>query len=476
MSFTITVGGSPVDGLLDVNYNGVGTAELGQAEIEVKNNSFNRTFTYGDEVVIKRDGDTVWTGYLEKYPPSGDRNIRLNLTARDKREELQYVEVHRPFYDIDSGTAVQKMVDEKVQPQSPVLVHTGDTLTDWTADIPIFELADLPSQDLNKYGTNLLFAYWEADNTGEYTATFDAVPTNAADDGRILWLETGFLVNNRGNFFELELELRDHAGNNYVWTVPVPDGQEYVETKLPAEAANPDGDLTTNGTLEYRFTIGGGLPEARAGVIDYARTRPFSTTPRDAGVSTADVTDTGRDIVRRIDATVFESVAQLATEDGAVSYVDADDDLHYEPSGDVDAPESITHSGTRVTHVDADKDATDIVNKVTVQGAGDLQVTLQDSGSIQFYGVSERSEPLVNKEIQQAGELRDYGEGYLDENAWSDTAVTFTIADAAYKNVVVGQRITVAWPPLDLSGEFSVSETETDTVGKVTVGITGSDA
>ena len=477
MSFSVTIGGTTVDGLFDVNYKGADTDEIGEAEIEVKNTSSNRAFSYGEEVIIKRDGATVWTGYLEKKPPSGTRNLRLNLTARDKREELQYVEVHRPFYDMDSGEVVRTMVNEKVQPQSPVLVHTGDDLTNWTSDIGIFELAKIPNQDLNEYGTDLLFGYWEAGETGTYTATFDDVPFSAADDGRILWLETGFLFNNRGNLFSVEVELRDHAGNNYVWDMEVPAGSEYVQQKLPAEEATTDGaELTSDGTLEYRIEISGDLPERRAAVIDYARTRPFGTTNRDTGFTTGAVEDTGRDIIRRMDGTVFEQVAQLATEDGAVSFIDEDDVLHFEPSGDSSAPESITYSGTRVVEAEADKDATDIVNKVTVQGAGDLQISLQDSGSVSFYGVSKRSEPLVNKEIQNEGELRDYGEGYLDENAWNDTAITFTVADPAYKNVVVGQRLQVTWPPQDLDGEFTVSNTETDTAGRTKVGISGSDA
>ena len=476
MSFSVTIGGTPVDGLFDVNFKGVDTEEIGEAEIEAKNNSSNRAFNYGEEVIIKRDGATVWTGYLEKKPPSGDRNIRLNLTARDKREELQFVEVHRPFYDMDSGAVVREMVNRKVQPQTPVLVHTGDDLSNWSSDIGTFELAKIPNQDINEYGTDLLFAYWEGGDIGTFTATFDSVPFSAADDGEILWLETGFLFNNRGNFFSVEVELRDHSGNNYVWDLPVPDGTEYVQEKLPAEEADPNGDLTSNGTLQYRITLSGDLPEARAAVIDYARTRPFGTTSRDTGFTTNAVETAGRDIVRRMDGTVFEKVAQLATEDGAVSFIDADDDLHYEPSGDTDAPESITYSGTRVVEADADKDATDIVNKVTVQGAGDLQISLQDSGSVQFYGVSERSEPLVNKEIQNEQELRDFGSGYLNDKAWNDTAISFTVADSAYKNVVVGQVLEVVWPPQDLNGEFVVSETETDTAGKVTIGITGSDA
>lgn len=476
MSFSVTVGGTSVDGLFEVNYKGEGTDELGQAEITVKNSATNRGFSYGEEVIIKRDGSTVWTGFLEKKPPTGERNLRLNLVARDKREELQYVEVHRPFYDMDSGDVVKEAVNKQVSPRSPIVLFDGSDTNNWTADTPVFELADIPAQNLNEYGSDLLFLYWGEGASGSFSVKFTNVDTDIGN-GRLLWFETRFLFNNPGGYFTGEVELQDADGNNYVWDMEIPSGVEFVESRYPAEEATTSGSsLSSDSTLEYRIDIEGSLPEARAAVLDYARARPFGLSSRSTGVSTADVQTSGRDIIRRFDGTVFEAIAQLATEDGAVSYVDANDDLHYEPSGDVDAPEEINYSSTRVTQVEAEKDATDIVNKVVVQGAGDLQVNLKSSGSIQFYGVSEREQPLVDKSIQNEAELRDYGEGYLDENAWNDTDLTFTIADSAYQNVEVGQTMYVKWDPQDLDRDMTVSSVETDTVGRVAVGVTGSDA
>jgi len=477
MSFTVTVDGTTVDGLFEVSYEGADTDKLGTAEVQVKNNAFNRAFEFGDEVIIQRDGSTEWTGYLEKKLPTGSRNLKLNLTARDKREELQFTEVHRPWFDTDSGQVVRDMVNSEVQPRSPVLVHTGDDLTDWNSTIPVFELADLPAVSFQNYGTDLLFCYWGEGASGSYSATYDGVPASAVNDAEILWFETRYLFNNAGAFFSAEVELRDGDGNSMVWDLPVPDGTEFQTARLPLEEATTTGaELSGSLELEYRIDIEGSLPEARAGVIDYGRTRPFGTSSRNTGVSTANVQTTDRDITRRFDASIFEAIAQLAVEDGAVSFVDEADDVHYEPSGDTGAPESITYSSTRVVKVEPNRDATGITNKVVVQGANDLQIPLKSSASISFYGVSARERPLVNKETQNKQELRDYGEGYLDEEAWNDTDVTFTIADSAYEDVQVGQSIFVDWTPEDLNGFFTVSEVRTDSAGRVMVGITGSSA
>jgi hypothetical protein len=477
MAFTVTVGGTTVDGLFEVNYSGADTDKLGTAEVQVKNSASNRAFEFGDEVIIQRDGETVWTGYLEKKPPTGSRNLKLNLTARDKREELQFVEVHRPWYNRDSGEVVEEMVNTQVQPRSPVVVHTGDDLDGWSSDVPVFELADLPSVEFNEYGSDLLFLYWGEGESGTFSVTYDDVPFSAVDDAEILWFETRYAFNNEGGFFSAEVELTDDSGTSMVWDLPVPDGVEFTKQRLPLEEATTDGaELSGSLELEYRISLSGSLPEARAGVIDYARTRPFGTRSRDTGLSTVDVQDSGREITRRFDASVFEAIAQLAVEDGATSFVDEDDHLHYEPDGDTDAPESISYSSTRVVDIEPNRDATDITNKVVVQGAGDLQVPLKSSASISFYGVAARERPLVNKEIQNEGELRDYGEGYLSEEAWEDTDVTFTVADPAFKNVRVGQSLFVDWPPEDLNGYFTVSEVRTDTAGRVEVGVTGSSA
>jgi len=72
------------------------------------------------------------------------------------------------------------------------------------------------------------------------------------------------------------------------------------------------------------------------------------------------------------------------------------------------------------------------------------------------------------------GELDEWAEGYLQKHAWDDTAAEFTVADSAFRDVQVGQSISVEWTPDDIGpAEFVVSSTETDDVGRVTIGITG---
>jgi len=79
----------------------------------------------------------------------------------------------------------------------------------------------------------------------------------------------------------------------------------------------------------------------------------------------------------------------------------------------------------------------------------------------------------VNKEIQTEREAQARGEAVLDDEAWHDTAMTFSVADASYTDVRVGQSMSVEWPPEDISGEYIVSATEVQDSGIVKVSLSG---
>lgn len=472
-TFDATVGGTAVDGILDVDFSGQGPDELGTAEIECKNSPTNRSFDYGEPVEVLRNGEVEFTGTLTGKPSGGTRNLKVVLKARDNREELHEQEVHRPFYDVDSGEVIRDAISKQTRPRDPVDLFTGSTLSGFDSDVPIFELADISEQDLEERGNDLLFLYWREGATGTYSVTFDDVPASAAEAANILWFETRYLFNNQGGFFRGEVELRDHSGNSYVWDLDVPGRAEAETERLPVEEADPDrGVLSSNGTLQYRIEIDGRLPEPRAAVIDYARTRPFELKERESGLDLSGVEDTGRRIVRRFDSSILELIQTLSVEDGATSYLD-DDTLVYQPAGDSDAPVSITFDSTRVLDVDVDRDSADITNKVVAQGAGNLQKEYRSSSSIEFYGDYPREEPIVDNDIQRESELDEFAEGYLDSKAWEDTAAAFTVAGAEFRKVRVGEAIFVDWPPDDITGTFVVSNVDTDGAGRVTIGITG---
>lgn len=488
VDWTATVGGTTVEKVFDVRYTSGESTKIGEATIEAANTSTNRSFSSGEEVIIRKNGTVDFRGYLTGKPTkAGPNAATVELEAADKRLELKHQQVNRVFYQMDTGQIIRDAVTTTVAAKATdssrgAPVHRGTSTTDWSATIPIFELANIDSQQLAKAGNNFLFCGFPSGTGAEqsiFKATFTGVPSSAIPDGQIEALRTRLSVNDRGQQFNIEVNLRDNAGNNYNWPLDRA-GQKFDVHELRAADAVPDAEigsaLDTNGALEYRFELQGELPESRAAGLDYAYTVPFATQARETPISVAGVKDTGNVITRRVNRSVFELIKELGTEDGYYSYIDTNDVLHYHPAGQNQAPESITHSDTVVTGAEFDRDYRNIVNKVTVQGDDDIQVTLEDSQSVSFYGISPREEPIVDQKIQTDDEATRRGKGYLRKNAWDDTAITFEIADTTYQSLNIGDTITVDWPPENVSGSWTVTKLSTDTNGIVTVDLTGAEA
>jgi len=462
-NWTVTVDGADLEGVSAVEPIAGDEGRLGTCKVEVGNTAANRTVSSGDDAVVKRNGTTEFDGKVTKAPTSGNTKEQLTLTIADKRVVLRYIEVHRPFYQMDTGEILREAVEYESKVRSPTYIHRGDDLSDWSSDTPEFELLDSNEKRIHEYGSNVVFAGWPGGTSGEFSVTYNNVPPAAIPgDGLIIRFTTRMLVNNRGDQIACEIDLRDNTGNNYIWT---PDRLDtnFREYTFSAEDATTRANIgtrnRTNGTLEYRFELKGKLPEPRAVGIDMAQTLPFVLRARSPDVSVNNVQDTGNVITRRFDENVMQMLATLGDEDGFESWVDESEDLHYEPAGGRTAGESITAS-TPVTDYDFDRDYDRIVNKITVQGARDIQATAVDRASIDFYGISEREEQMVDREIQTQAEADNRAREYLEENAWHDTAIMFEVADIAFANVSIGEAMRVKWPPEGVDKILNVNKKE----------------
>jgi hypothetical protein len=466
---SVTIDGQQPDALIDVE-TGSQTGDLGKATIVVGDTQFNRvTFGSGDKVVVTRPNNQDWNGYVTGKPTKSDDGD-VKIEALDTRYELKNLDIHRVFYDMDDGQVIREAVTKQADGLGRVTVHDGDSTTGWAADTPYFDRAELNSKQIHDRGGGLLFAGIPSGATGSYTLTFSNVPSTAIPgDGQVLKLATRLLVNDPGNQVTGEIELRDNAGNQYMWEVEY-RGTDFNEYELRAADASTRGNLGSNGTLEYRFDISGEATDNIGLVVDWAATYPFQLTDRgESDISVTNVEDTGRSITRRTDKSALKLLQDLQTEAGFTSWLDSNDDLHFEQGGGSGPALQLVRGTTPVTKADFNTKYDTIDNKVTVQGAGDIQRTLRDPASIAFYGVAPRSEPLVDEEIQTPGEAEDRGRGYLEANAWNDTVATFTVADTEFQRLSKGDAVYVKWPPQSVDGDFVVNKTTIDSAGVVTL-------
>lgn len=483
VNWDVTVGGTSVDALQDVKLGSADDGTLGTARITAGNTSANRAIDYSQEATVTRAGSTVYTGPVTKKPTQGRKAERIEFTIADKRAELKYIEAHRPFYEMDPGAILRQAVSYRARPTTSVQVHDGSTTTNWSCDAPEFGTVGAQGQQLQKRGSDVLGVGFPEGTSGTFQAVFSGVPSAAIPgDGQVLRLTTRLLANAVGDQFQAEVELTDNSGNTYVWPIERLD-TNFREYTFAAEDATSSASVGSvhgvNGTLVYRFGLKGKLPENRAVAIDYADVLPFSLTARSASVTTGSVEDVGTTITRRFDDNVMSMLAGLGQEFGHTSWVDESDVLHFEPRGSDTSPVSISYASTPVVQATFNRDSDQVVNKVTVQGGEDangqrIQVTAQDNASIQYYGLSERENQIVDKQLQTTADARRKAEGYLHDHAWSDTAMSFRVADGSYVAVRVGEAISVTWPPEGITTEtFVVSSLGQEKDGTVTVGLTG---
>jgi len=476
-TYTVEVEGTPLDNVSHVEREQGDEGQLGKAVVECSNTSANRAVESGDDATLKRGSEVIFRGKVTKAPTKGRTGEQLEFTLKDKRVILEYIEAHRPFYQMDPGAIIRQSVNQRADVRSPVTVTTADDLSNWSSDAPEFGLVSSAEKQLHEYGSDALFIGWPGGSEGDYHVTYDAVPSNAIPgDGQIVRLSTRLLVNNRGDQIATEVDLRDNAGNNYIWQ---PEGTlfNYKNYEFKAEDAGTEATigsrLTQNGAIQFRFRMKGQLPEPRAASIDRVSALPFVLKSRSTDLTTTNVEDTGHTITRRIDGSVLSTLNTFAVEEGYASWVDGSDDLHFEPAGGIGSAQSITYGSTPVVSAEFNRDYDEIRNKVTVQGANNVQVTAVDQSSVKFYGLTEREEQIVDSEIQSNDEAQRRAEGFLEENAWDDGAMSFEIADGSYENVRVGQVIQINWPPEDINNAYVVSGVQTDEEGYVTVNIGG---
>lgn len=468
----ITIGGVEPDAVFDISTN-ARTEDLGDATITAGDTATNRSFESGDLVVIDREGGETWRGFLTGMPTS-ESDGTLALEAKDTRYELKERGLERMFYDMDSGEAVREAVEHTAEPAGATAVHTGSSTGGWSSDFPIFELGRLGAEKIHDRGDDIVFCGLRAGASGTYRATYRGVPAAAIPgSGQVTSLETSVFVNDPGGQIETEVELRDDSGAQYVWDMGAGGGGGFDVRELRAEQAEPDGELGADGALQYRFTVKGDLSDDTGIAIDWAETTSFTLEPRDTGLTTDNVEDTGQDITRRVDKNVLEFMRDVQKEAGYSSWIDENDDLHFKPSGGDRFDGDIVKGETPVTDAQFKTDFKQIDNKVRVQGAEGAGATarLSDPASIDYYGVSPRTEPIVDPELQSAREAEDRGRGHLEDNAWGDTVAVFEVADREYQRLEKGEAVYVEWPPRDIEGVYVVTETNTDKAGAVRVSL-----
>lgn len=465
---SVSISGIQPESVLDVSTGSNSGDQLDEASIVVRDTATNRQFRPGDDVEIDFGTGLKWTGSVSGRPAVS--NGRLTYKALGKLLPLKHEQAFRVFYQEDSATVVEKLATEQTEQLPKVLVHTGDDPSQWRSRAPVAEPYKGGRAGLYDFGSDMLFLGARAGRHAEIQTTFENVQSGAIADG-FFELKTRLITSDISGLWSLVVELRTSSGESYRWTPTLRSGEHTYE--LAAEDATPTDSGLNDGELRYRFVPSGTTAEPFGVFLDHAATIPFRTEQR-PNAPTVDAENSRRTITRRVDGSVGRTIADIATEDSATWYLD-DGTLVYRPGGSAESASlSIRQGEDPITNVDTDADYESIRNEVVVQGQDNIEVVVRDQASIDFYGPTPRPEPIVDPSLTSEADAERRGEGFLEDRAWNDAEITFTLADLSYVQLTTDTDVTVNYPPRGLDGTYTVADVDAKSNGEVDVTIVAS--
>jgi hypothetical protein len=471
----VNVDGVRVTNLIDVEYDKTSGGSIGTATVTVANTDTNRSlFESGAEVEVvdPNTGVKTWTGEVNQKPSNTqNRNLTLEITAESKMGALEYANVDRPFIELTNAEVLRESVAKEADPEvredfinesvdSDLWVSNGDEIQESSTD-----------RRLGKNGPYILYVQINEGRTDTVFAERDFDPS-IIPGRRLKRLESRFIVNNTGGTFDVKLSVTDADGIKYEFEPDEAGLSKLQERKFEVEEAT----ITTGnepGKLRFEVTAKDETPENRAFGIDFNKAFTFRLVDRNIGVTT-DIEDTDFATTRVLSKSIAEMVDDFSVEDGYVGYVTSDKVLKYKQVN-TRAPFDIDTStnDVLVTDITIDRDF-DVRNRVTIDGAEGVKASFEDTASIQFYNEeAPKSEPIENPNIRTQEQARKRARGYLNDNAWEDSAITLTVVDPRTKEVEVGDLMGITIPSEDVDGDFVIDSIMLNTDGTRTLSVTG---
>jgi len=479
----VDVDGTTASKVIDVDYSKPVGDKIGTATISVGNTQTNRNlFTSGAEVTIKvEDPDNPgtytdeWVGEVIGKPSNASkRNLTLEVDAESKAAQAEFGKVNRPFIEKTNSEIVTQMVSKVADPErKETFITKAEATADWSHNVRDFELMDSIS-DVVRTGGNALYFGIRPGASGTIYAEYTGGPTIS---GRSLdRLDTGLLIADKGGNFVGKCILVDGDGIQYEWELELTGRAENKQYKLPVE----DAEIKTtadyaNGTIRWELITEGNVPDERAFMIDSAKAVTVSLRTRSIDLTT-DVEATSFTSTRRLNGSMLEMATRLAEEEGYDVFVDSTGTLNFKQSGGTKSSLSIdeTDSTLNCVNVAVDRDFSKIRNQVTIQGKDDLRVAYESTQSISFYNEkAPKEEPIDDEAIRTEEQARRRARGFLEENAFDDGAISFTIGNPDFRDITPGEAISVTWPSEDLDGEYVVNSVDATAEGFTVINLSG---
>lgn len=445
-----------------------GSDELGELVIRTPNTGIAANSTPDDLVeVYSNTGERIWQGFISSSPTVSNNGI-VRITCKDIRYGIRREDVDRKFFNADPGDIIREIVKNRTVSIPSRDIFIGRDIDQWRTDMPVIS-DGFESENPQEKGSKCLYSEVPA---GTDSTRYLRYPVSGVfGDGKMEKLEIRMLANNRGaDVFRCEIEVRDDAGNNFVWDLGRVSS-DFHTYELNIEKAETGGELNESG-IEVRFNPVSTVSKHSGILIDYVSVFKHGVESRGLDINLDGVDDAGVEVNRDYSDNPMNVINRLTREFGAVSYITADNNFVWS-TDDVESGLEIREGDTPVVDSSWDVDYTDMVNRVTVRGDDDVEATVTDNGSMSLYGVeTPNTRTVIDESLQDNKSAERVSRNIIEENY--DTTTTFQVANPDYfLELEPGMSIRVVWPSQNVDTVFIVESVELTHTGMVGLTLEG---
>lgn len=446
MSYTVQdrSTGTQYESVIDIAFNKTYSNRATIADVTFASRQEASGLNLEQEIeILDSSGNREFLGIVKNKPENFATNDTYTIKLEQAYSKLLDFDVNnRTFYQVDSGQVIDSLITEEVDQRGADLVYAGDQTADVTSDATYVELCNFKQIRPESYGTDMLFIGFDSSSSSNQ---YDTIIDNITYSGEIIQqIDIHMIANNLGDLFDYTIQYVDANNKNHVWTNDSFDGSGFLHLNLEdARDKEIQGGLDPSVDTEkilIRVELSGTPIEIRAIAIDAIITNSIDVNNRDHGFDAVNVPNSGRDLIRNFTETASEGIYNILQEENKKLIISEENTVEIVEEGEQSSELEIDDD-TPVIDIDIDTNPDNIINKVIVEGQGDVYTKAEDRGSQSFYGFT-KTRRVRDQSLVRGKEAREKADEILRKNAWTDTEITVKVPPLnSLQNTNVGDSI-----------------------------------
>jgi len=459
-----------LESVVSVQYEDTDDPKATEAILELMSRSEATGVELNESIQIKdNDNNVKWSGNIREVP-KGLSKSKYTLKAEGSYSKLFGEDASkRVLVNEDKGDVIDSLLRYEAGDDIEEIAYSFDSLSDVSnpnSNFSNFELSNFIEHPLNEYGTDVLYADWNKDNTDANKGDYNIVVDNVTYSGdELAFLNCLIYANTGVNLFKFTFTYYDSSESVvYRWTRnDIGVDKNYKLQPEKAEILQPS-DVTLNADQsEININLKGSTISPKAVCVDVLKTVSHDLKQRNK-FNSITIPQVGEKITRRFSGTLSEALYQITTDTDYKVTIDENNNAELLEKGSEEADLTIEQGDKDIIDVIVKDDTTDIYNRVVVEGSDDTDFIIkqQVDQSIEFYG-KVKTKQIREESITKRKDAEKRARRFLKENAFDDGFLGFVYNDVSvYDEVEVGNSIDVNFPSVNAVGKYTVAEIERD--------------